>query len=71
MSDHTADFLSSKAVATKSNVKNEIENDEKGFFISNEKDSIHIEIYMKDNENTYKMEIIHNHYFFLLLPTPY
>lgn len=42
------------------NVKKEIENDEKGFFISNEKDSIHIEIYMQDNETTYKMETIHN-----------
>ena len=42
------------------NVKKEIENDEKGIFISNDKDSIHIEIYMQDNETTYKMETIHN-----------
>lgn len=42
------------------NVKKEIEFDEKGFFISNEKDSIQIEIYMQDNETTYKMETIHN-----------
>ena len=42
------------------NEKNEIEKDEKGFFIPNEKNSIQIEIYMQDNETTYKIETIHN-----------
>ena len=42
------------------NVKKEIQYDEKGFFISNEKDSIQIEVFMQDNETTYKMETIHN-----------
>lgn len=42
------------------NVKNEVENNNKGIFIPNEENSIHIDIYMKDNETTYKMEIIHN-----------
>ena len=40
------------------NEKNEIEKDENGFFISNEKNSIQIEIYMQDNETTYKIETI-------------
>ena len=42
------------------NEKNEIEKDEKGFFIPNEKNYIQIEIYMQDNETTYKIETIHN-----------
>lgn len=42
------------------NVKNEVEIDDKGIFIPNDENSIHIEIYMKDNETTYKMEKIHN-----------
>ena len=42
------------------NVKKEIEFDENGFFISNGKDSIQIEIYIQDNETTYKMETFHN-----------
>ena len=46
--------------AVDQNVKKEIEYDDKENFISNDKDSIHIEIYMQDNENTYKMEMIHN-----------
>lgn len=42
------------------NVKNEVEIDDKGIFITNKENSIHIEIYMQDNETTYKMEAIHN-----------
>lgn len=42
------------------NVKSEVEVNDKGIFIPNEENSIHIEIFMKDNETTYKMEIIHN-----------
>ena len=42
------------------NTKNEIEKDDKGFFIQNETNSISIELYMEDNETTYKMEQIYN-----------
>ncbi len=42
------------------NEKNDIEKNENGIFIQNEEDSIEIEIYMQDNETTYKMENIHN-----------
>ena len=42
------------------NEKNEIEKDENGIFIPNDKNSIQIEIYMQDNETTYKIETIHN-----------
>lgn len=42
------------------NVKNEIEKDENQIFIPNEENSIQIEIYMQDNEVTYKMETIYN-----------
>ena len=42
------------------NVKNEIEKDENQIFIPNEENSIQIEIYMQDNEQTYKMETIYN-----------
>ena len=42
------------------NTKNEIEKDDKGFFIQNETNSISIELYMADNETTYKMEQIYN-----------
>ena len=37
------------------NTKNKIEQDENGVFIPNEKNSIQIEIYMQDSEQTYKM----------------
>ena len=42
------------------NTKNKIEKDENGNFIQNNQDSIEIEIYMLDNETTYKMETIYN-----------
>ena len=42
------------------NTKNDISKDESGLFISNGINSIEIEIYMTDNENTYKMEKIHD-----------
>ena len=42
------------------NEKNEIEKDEEGIYIQNEKDSIEIEIYIVDNETTYKMETFYN-----------
>lgn len=46
--------------AVDKNKKNEIPNDENGIFIQNESNSIEIEIYMKDNETTYKMETFYN-----------
>lgn len=46
--------------AVDENTKNKIEQTEDGEFIQNDKNSIEIEIYMKDNEKTYKMETIHN-----------
>jgi len=42
------------------NYKNKIEKDEKNIFIPNEKNSIQIDIYMVDSEQTYKMETIYN-----------
>lgn len=42
------------------NTKNEIEKDEKNVFIPNEENSIQIEIYMLDSEQTYKMETFYN-----------
>ena len=42
------------------NTKNKIEEDEKNVFIPNEENSIQIEIYMTDNEQTYKMETFYN-----------
>lgn len=42
------------------NTKNEISKDENGMYIQNDKNSIQLEIYMKDNETTYKMETIYN-----------
>ena len=42
------------------NTKNKVEKDDKGVFISNEENSIQIEIYMQDNEQTYKMETFYN-----------
>ena len=42
------------------NQKNGIEKDEQKIFIQNDTNSIEIEIYMKDNEKTYKMETIYN-----------
>lgn len=37
------------------NKKNDIEQNDNGEFIQNDKNSIEIEIYIKDNETTYKM----------------
>lgn len=42
------------------NTRNQIEKDESGIFIQNDSNSIEIEIYMTDNETTYKMETIYN-----------
>lgn len=42
------------------NTKNKIQQDEAGLFIPNEENSIQIEIYMSDNEQTYKMETFYN-----------
>ena len=42
------------------NNKNNIEKDANGIFIPNEENSIKIEIYMQDNEQTYEMETIYN-----------
>lgn len=42
------------------NINNQIDKDENQIFIPNKENSIHIEIYMKDNEQTYKMETIYN-----------
>lgn len=42
------------------NEKNEIKKDENGIFIPNEQNSIEIEIYMLDNEKTYKIEKIYD-----------
>ena len=42
------------------NLKNKIEKDENQMFIPNDENSIQIEIYMKDNEQTYKMEAFYN-----------
>ena len=41
------------------NIKNNIEKNDDGEFISNDTNSIKIDIYMKDNETTYKMETIY------------
>lgn len=46
--------------ATDENTKNRIKKDDNGIFIQNEKDSIEIEIYIQDNETTYKMEQFYN-----------
>jgi len=46
--------------AVDKNIKNEIEKDENGIFIQNDTNSIQIEIYMKDNETTYKIEQFYN-----------
>lgn len=46
--------------AVDKNTKNKIEKDENGKFIQNDENSIEIEIYMTDNEATYKMETIYN-----------
>ena len=42
------------------NIKNKIEKDKNQMFIPNDENSIQIEIYMQDNEETYKMETFYN-----------
>lgn len=42
------------------NIKNEVAKDENGIFIHNDENSIELEIFMKDNETTYKMEAFYN-----------
>lgn len=42
------------------NTKNKIEKNDKGIFIPNNENSLEVEIYMLDNETTYKMETIYN-----------
>ena len=42
------------------NTKNRIEKNDKGIFIPNDNNSIEIEIYIQDNETTYKMETFYN-----------
>ena len=42
------------------NTKNKIEKDEQGMYISNDTNSIQIEIYILDNETTYKMETFYD-----------
>ena len=46
--------------AVDKNTKNKIEKDDNGNFIQNDENSIEIEIYMSDNEKTYKMENIYD-----------
>ena len=42
------------------NEKNGIPKDDQGMYIQNEENSIEIEIYIEDNETTYKMEAFYN-----------
>lgn len=42
------------------NVKNKVKKDDNEAFIENEENSIKIQIYMKDNEQTYEIETIYN-----------
>lgn len=42
------------------NIKNEISKDDKGMFVENDTNSIKMEIYMTDNEETYRAEIFYN-----------
>ena len=42
------------------NIKNEIPKDDKGMFIENDTNSIKMEIYMTDNEETYRAETFYN-----------
>lgn len=42
------------------NIKNKIERNKNGIFIANEENSIKIQIYMQDNEETYEMENFYN-----------
>lgn len=46
--------------AVDNNEKNEIEKNEKGIYLNNDKDSINIEIKMLDNDSIYQMETFYN-----------
>ena len=46
--------------AVDKNTRNNIEKDDKGYFIPNEENSINVEIYISDNDTTYKMESMFN-----------
>ena len=54
------DVASMMNKAIDKNTKNKLEKDDQGNFIQNDENSIEIEIYMTDNETTYKMETIYN-----------
>ena len=43
-----------------SNTRNKIAKTENNMFITNDENSVEVEIYIKDNETTYKMETIYN-----------
>lgn len=42
------------------NIKNEVSKNDKGMFIENDTNSIKMEIYMTDNEQTYRAETFYN-----------
>lgn len=46
--------------AVDKNEKNNIPKDDKNLYIQNDENSIEIEIYIEDNETTYKMEVFYN-----------
>ena len=46
--------------AVDKNTKNKVSKTEEGIFIPNETNSIEIEIYIRDNDTTYKMERFYN-----------
>lgn len=50
--------LINKSIDT--NIRNKIEKNSNGIFIANEENSIKIQIYMQDNEETYEMETFYN-----------
>lgn len=45
--------------AVDKNIKNEIQKDDKGFFIQNDENSIEIEVYLTEGDDIYKMEQIY------------
>lgn len=46
--------------AVDKNEKNNIPKDDKNLYIQNDENSIEIEVYIEDNETTYKMEVFYN-----------
>lgn len=46
--------------AVNNNEKNGVEKDEQGYYISNDENSINIDILIIDNDTTYKMETFYN-----------